>query len=323
MKGRTSPTSNQRTPGGGKAESVITFLKPYEGDDGAERVESGKGKTLYVALYVHGGVFEISTPTIKQEKKTVSDDEVFAGLEVEFSKPNLKGATGEGPYEYAWRFGDGQSSMEPAPRHTYAPSRGVIDTLANLYVEVHAKTAEGEASGVAYIELRVVTALEPGKKEAAPSAPTAPTAETATPVPAGATTAPTAPAGPATSPASARCGRPRRRAYRPDRPRRRGNSRARLRSPAAPGTSARETNAAPGAAPAFQRIEPDRSIARRLRRERREEYGRCEPRTRGRWRGGHRLALWQRRRRSRDDASPWPTRRASRVLHRPKRERRR
>ncbi len=241
-----------------------------------------------------------------------------------FQSPALKGAISEGPYEYAWRFGDGQSSTEPAPRHTYAPSRGVIDTLANLYVEVHAKTAEGEASGVAYVELRVFTVIEPGKKEAAPSAPTTPTAETATPVPAGATTGPAAPAGPATSPRSARCGCPRRRAYRPDWARRRGNARALPHGPPAPtGTSAGDANAAPGAAPAFQRIEPGRSIARRLRRERREELRAPrapDPRALARRSPARSLAAAKAQPRRR---KPLAHGRASRVLHRPKRERRR
>ncbi len=191
---------------GPEAESAISFVQPQAG--GERRLEGSKKGTLYVTLWVDGGVLELSLPEITQGG--VATTEPLAGEAVHFSTPRLvNGADTEDEPRYRWRFGEGKSSAFPAPLTTYEPSATDGITRYDVYVEVSTKTPEGEASGVAFVSLAVKTVgrSPPPPAQAAPPPEAGTPAPADTPAPAQAAPPPAAATGvPAGAPAGAPAG---------------------------------------------------------------------------------------------------------------------
>ena len=174
-----------RAEGGEAATSAISFVVP-PGSAHSGSIASGMRGALVLVLTIEGGLLELAPVSFSPEAP-------HAESSVEFAKPGITGGALPGsPHSYHWVFGDGKTSNEEAPQHTYPASaeNGVTDYEAS--VEVVLSNFEGKviAAGIKVVPVPVTTtqaAQAPPPPQAA--APTAAPETTAAPTAAPETTA--------------------------------------------------------------------------------------------------------------------------------------
>lgn len=126
--------------GAAAGASAISFVTPA-GDPQAGRLESGVHGVLRLTLKIDAALLDISSIEFSPTEPT-------AGTPVQFVTPELSGGVGEvASYTYRWNFGDGATSTEAAPKHTYQPDANGGTAHYEVSVEVTAWSAAGQELG--------------------------------------------------------------------------------------------------------------------------------------------------------------------------------
>jgi len=126
------------------ASHIVTI--PYRVSDGQAWSDSGK-----ITLLIHGGSVENYSPIYLTEFFA----DKYAGIEaheVNFSVAVLGGA---GAYDYSWDFGDGTTSLEQKPSHTFL--------MPGEYIVRLQVTDQNDRTNFASGELKILVLSEPSE----------------------------------------------------------------------------------------------------------------------------------------------------------------
>ena len=131
------------------------------------RISSGPGGVLKVVLTMGGALLNL-------EPLSFSPAEPNAGTTVEFATPALQNrAEGGTTYAYYWNFGDGTTSLEAAPKHTFpaASENGTSDYEVSVEVVAWKPNGQYVAAGSEVATVPVLTtAARPPAQETPPPA---------------------------------------------------------------------------------------------------------------------------------------------------------